>query len=955
MAIADDISVAVNGDIRYTGTTTNYTVLQLRDFLADLSDNAQASGDDLHDITSETAYNRSTDQILTLNDHSASGGPTYNIDDTMAQHLYDGSVTQKGGDEKYSGLVVLGPVESGTEVMVIQDGNVLAPYWGTGINADAATNIATRMILKSRTGGADIDGKRIITRAMELGDQYKEFRVTLGDANSVSALGNGADLNNADTDATIEGWTDITNTEGQRLLDIDGNGTNEEYYSEWNKGAKTINQVYQRSKWIQQRAHVADSNAETGNDFIVDDNAATSLGRGTEFSARPQNEKLREVRFRLKVGTGAPTGDLTAEVYDSDDAGTAAPLPEIQAAIADDNASYTDETTAANNATTNDMTLLPAAPVVDEDGYYFGANARFPYFDLNLSTQGSGTWTITWQYYNGAAWVALPNVSDGTTGFTATTGIKRVSWNVPLDWQTTTVNSQGPFYYVRARLTAFTSLTTQPLGQQVFKPLAVSAPVLSSQIQSGYTDVIFRFDDADLTLTADQEYFCVVRHPNGDGTNYFHVEGDTTTADDGNVAAETAVGSWTGTASQALNFVVKSSPIHHERAGELFRGIDYEVVYNTEAGGPFVEDEVVYWGTQITYDGLTAGPFQVGEYIKIGAVATPTVSKNGGKILADTGTVLTVALDITTGNLVDNDKLTGLSSGATADATAAFTDQNRAGGEGLLLALDDNGADGDLYIQLLSGAAPVNLLPIKGRTSGASCQMNTTINTRTISPEFIGASTGANIVGAYGIGFETTDVGNNDKFTDLSGTLNIPPNNVTITFSGLVSGEDYILIGPRNAGILQKGQMTTDTILNGAAETQVSITGEIPTSGTPSSGAGTDNTRLRVELDTGVYRKVQYDSVNFTTDVFTLNAADVDWTDPNDAASGNNVFIAYIDVLSNASTEAFQAVHTTDQDMIARIRDGGTAGDGIPIKTIETPFTFGSANQTISITRTSDA
>ena len=105
MAIADDISVAVNGDIRYTGTTDNYTVIAFHRFLQDLADDAAASGDDLLDITGETPSDRSTDNIITLL-------APFNIDDTLAEHLFDGSITQDTGDTVYSGLVVVGSVET---------------------------------------------------------------------------------------------------------------------------------------------------------------------------------------------------------------------------------------------------------------------------------------------------------------------------------------------------------------------------------------------------------------------------------------------------------------------------------------------------------------------------------------------------------------------------------------------------------------------------------------------------------------------------------------------------------------------------------------------------------------------------------------------------------------------------------------------------------------------------
>lgn len=141
--------------------------------------------------------------------------------------------------------------------------------------------------------------------------------------------------------------------------------------------------------------------------------------------------------------------------------------PDLDAAIADDGGAFTDETTPAKNATADDMTLLPAVPAVD-DAYYFGRDHEFDSIRLDISTAGAGTWTITWEYWDGTSWDPLTMTEDETTGFTiGGTGLF-VRWSIPGDWATTTVNSQGPFYYVRARVSAYTSITTQPLGQQTW-------------------------------------------------------------------------------------------------------------------------------------------------------------------------------------------------------------------------------------------------------------------------------------------------------------------------------------------------------------------------------------------------------------------------------------------------------------------------------------------------------
>ena len=127
MAKADDISVAANGDIRYEGDAHGgaapgyYTVLALHRFLMDLADNASEAGDDLMSIVRPEPSDRSTDNIITLI-------APYNIDDTLAEHLYDGSITQDDGDTVYSGLIVVGAVESGTEPMIIQNNTLVTSY-----------------------------------------------------------------------------------------------------------------------------------------------------------------------------------------------------------------------------------------------------------------------------------------------------------------------------------------------------------------------------------------------------------------------------------------------------------------------------------------------------------------------------------------------------------------------------------------------------------------------------------------------------------------------------------------------------------------------------------------------------------------------------------------------------------------------------------------------------------
>jgi hypothetical protein len=134
----------------------------------------------------------------------------------------------------------------------------------------------------------------------------------------------------------------------------------------------------------------------------------------------------------------------------------------------DDGGAFTDYTTASNNDTTADVFFVPATPAVN-DAWYVGSTRPFTDVFIKFSTQGAGTWTITWEYWNGSTWTALSGVTDNTTGFKAVvTYPVNATWTMPTNWATTTVNGVGSTYYVRGRVSAYTSITTRPVGTQVW-------------------------------------------------------------------------------------------------------------------------------------------------------------------------------------------------------------------------------------------------------------------------------------------------------------------------------------------------------------------------------------------------------------------------------------------------------------------------------------------------------
>jgi len=130
------------------------------------------------------------------------------------------------------------------------------------------------------------------------------------------------------------------------------------------------------------------------------------------------------------------------------------------------NITFTDETTANNSTTIDDITLLPNLRSID-DAYYWGHSETFNQLKLDISqAAGAGVASLTWEYWNGSAWTAVTNLVDGTNEY-QNSGPNVVSWDAPSGWSTTTVNSQGPYYYIRARQDALSGLGTQPLGRKV--------------------------------------------------------------------------------------------------------------------------------------------------------------------------------------------------------------------------------------------------------------------------------------------------------------------------------------------------------------------------------------------------------------------------------------------------------------------------------------------------------
>ncbi|PCI54143.1 MAG: hypothetical protein COB36_10655 [Alphaproteobacteria bacterium] len=171
MAIGDDFSVAVNGDIRHTSGTTVYSDLDLHEWLQDLADDGSitTSGDNVSILTgnpSKLDGPRSAIKPMLLNLLG-----TYNIDDTAAQFFNFGSVQQDGTDELYTGVKTIGsPLVAGSPMYIVQNGAKLTSYWPDG---------HVQIMVKAKTGGTLIDSGDIRVFSRKYGQDYGDFAANL--------------------------------------------------------------------------------------------------------------------------------------------------------------------------------------------------------------------------------------------------------------------------------------------------------------------------------------------------------------------------------------------------------------------------------------------------------------------------------------------------------------------------------------------------------------------------------------------------------------------------------------------------------------------------------------------------------------------------------------------------------------------------------------------------------
>ena len=309
--------------IRYVGgvhgdAAANYvTVLELHRFLQDRADDGTMSADDFIDITVLNPTDKKFETIIQL----LNG---FELDDAYttpaSEFIYGGSIIQgTGGSEAiYDGISII--ANRGAVVNVIQNNVVLTnKFWNNtpsgesfnGINPDEANGLAMQFMVKVKTAGAFIDNASLIFTTREWGKTYSEFRIpATGRGKNSVPLTYTDDLNNVTAIGTIAALADITNvTAGFNLIDVDNNTVNEEYYSEWNRGANSINTFYEYMKWLT-------SNGFATELYGIDGELFRGITHSVEHGAPSGGEFVEGGATPVSWGSGATAG--TGQVLAND-------------------------------------------------------------------------------------------------------------------------------------------------------------------------------------------------------------------------------------------------------------------------------------------------------------------------------------------------------------------------------------------------------------------------------------------------------------------------------------------------------------------------------------------------------------------------------------------------------------------------------------------------------------
>ena len=243
-----------------------------------------------------------------------------------------------------------------------------------------------------------------------------------------------------------------------------------------------------------------------------------------------------------------------------------------------------------------------------------------------------------------------------------------------------------------------------------------------------------------------------------------------------------------------------------------------------------------------------------------------------------------------------------------------------------------------MILHLGAGVPPADTILITGLGAATGTCSGAPIKLTT-SPNHLAQFTGA-WIGAFGIGFDSNEIGSADSFKDLDGNVVTPPNNVTIagTIEALDAADDlHLFLAPKDA-VLDAPDKTVYTCVGEALASGVIVVNEAIASDTPQTGwFGV------LKTGTTTYKFYQYSSWSVST--FTLVGTIAD--DVITASDPGFHAIAYDSMVGGGTTKTFtnSLIYTADILVRGWVRHGDASGVD---KIIPVSGTIGAAGFTFS-------
>lgn len=251
-----------------------------------------------------------------------------------------------------------------------------------------------------------------------------------------------------------------------------------------------------------------------------------------------------------------------------------------------------------------------------------------------------------------------------------------------------------------------------------------------------------------------------------------------------------------------------------------------------------------------------------------------------------------------------------------------------------------------------AGEPAYSLLGGKGSESGVQGRFYITLDTSyaLVKASPWGTFAGGTFFGARGVFIQ--DMANADirsyQLIDSNGTVRNPPNQQTLTVSGVVSG-DRVAVFRTSGGQIYTNEWQISTrsgLYNGSGDTKILVRAgsrSFSSGALPQDVPATGVLRVLDPADTGLFNSYTYSAVNRTSHVFTLSSA----LGVN-LVTGDPAFVVFIQEEATATSVSNNVIYVANISLLARVRSKG-------ILPFEVTGTFTSAGATLSAIRTFDS